>query len=146
MMFTGDNLEVAKKVAKEIGIREIKAEMLPTDKYSELEKIINNKNSGKVAFVGDGINDAPVLALSDIGISMGGIGSSSAIEASDMVIMTDNLNKIEEAIKVSKITDKIICFWNKNISIDFKCFWIGSNVDGSICRCWCNFNYNFKYT
>ncbi|MBR3613558.1 MAG: cadmium-translocating P-type ATPase [Clostridia bacterium] len=107
-MFTGDNLEIAKKVAKEIGISEIKAEMLPIDKYNELEKIINNKTSGKVAFVGDGINDSPVLALADIGISMGGIGSSSAIEASDMVIMTDNLNKIEEAIKISKFTNKII--------------------------------------
>lgn len=108
MMFTGDNLEIAKKVAKEIGIKEVKAEMLPTEKYSELEKIIKNKTSGNVAFVGDGINDSPVLALSDIGISMGGVGSSSAIEASDMVIMTDNLNKIEEAIKISKMTDKII--------------------------------------
>lgn len=108
MMFTGDNLEVAKKVANEIGIRDVKAEMLPTDKYSELEKIIKNKTNGKVAFVGDGINDSPVLALSDIGISMGGIGSSSAIEASDMVIMTDNLNKIDEAIKISKFTNKII--------------------------------------
>ena len=108
MMFTGDNLEIAKKVAKEIGIKEVKAEMLPIDKYNELEKIIKNKTNGNVAFVGDGINDSPVLALSDIGISMGGIGSSSAIEASDMVIMTDNLNKIEEAIKISKLTDKII--------------------------------------
>lgn len=107
-MFTGDNLEIAKKVAKEIGINDIKAEMLPTDKYSELEKIIKDKQDGNVAFVGDGINDSPVLALADIGISMGGIGSSSAIEASDMVIMTDNLNKIEEAIKISKFTDKII--------------------------------------
>ena len=107
-MFTGDNLEIAKKVAKEIGINDVKAEMLPTDKYSELEKIIKDKQDGNVAFVGDGINDSPVLALADIGISMGGIGSSSAIEASDMVIMTDNLNKIEEAIKISKFTDKII--------------------------------------
>ena len=108
VMFTGDNFEIAKKVASEIGINEVKAEMLPTDKFEELEKIIKNKKSGNVAFVGDGINDAPVLAIADIGISMGGIGSSSAIEASDMVIMTDNLNKIDEAIKISKFTDKII--------------------------------------
>ncbi len=108
VMFTGDNLEIAKKVASEIGINEIKAEMLPTDKFEELEKIIKNKKSGNVAFVGDGINDAPVLAIADIGISMGGIGSSSAIESSDMVIMTDNLMKIEEAIRISKFTDKII--------------------------------------
>lgn len=108
MMFTGDNLEVAKNVAKETGIKEVKAEMLPTDKYNEIEKLIKNKTTGNVAFVGDGINDSPVLALSDIGISMGGIGASSAIEASDVVIMTDNLNKIEEAIKISKFTNEII--------------------------------------
>ena len=108
VMFTGDNFEVAKEVAKKIGIKEIKSEMLPTDKYNELEKIIQSKKNGNVAFVGDGINDAPVLAISDIGISMGGIGSSSAIEASDMVIMTDDLNKIGEAIKISKMTDRVI--------------------------------------
>ena len=107
-MFTGDNLEVAKKVAKEIGINDVKAEMLPTDKYSEIEKIIKNKKNGNVAFVGDGINDSPVLALSDIGISMGGIGASSAIEASDIVIMTDDLNRIKDAINISKFTKKII--------------------------------------
>lgn len=109
-MFTGDNYDIALKVGKEIGINEVKAEMLPQDKYSELEKMIENnkiKNT-KIAFVGDGINDSPVLALSDIGISMGGIGASSAIEASDVVIMTDNLAKIEEAIKISKTTNKII--------------------------------------
>ena len=109
-MFTGDNSDIALKIGKEIEIDEIKSEMLPQDKYNELEKMIEgNKNTlNKVAFVGDGINDSPVLALSDIGISMGGIGSSSAIEASDVVIMTDDLNKIEEAIKISKTTNKII--------------------------------------
>lgn len=109
-MFTGDNFEIALKVGKEIGINEVKAEMLPQDKYNELEKIINisKEKNKKVAFVGDGINDSPVLALSDIGISMGGIGASSAIEASDVVIMTDDLNKIEEAIKISIKTNKII--------------------------------------
>lgn len=109
-MFTGDNEDIALKVGKDIGIDEVKFEMLPQDKYSELEKIINsNKNTNnKVAFVGDGINDSPVLALSDVGISMGGIGASSAIEASDVVIMTDDLNKIEEAIKISKTTNLII--------------------------------------
>lgn len=108
-MFTGDNLEIALKVGKQIGIREVKAEMLPQDKYNELEKMISeNKENGKVAFVGDGINDSPVLALSDVGISMGGIGASSAIEASDVVIMTDDLTKIEEAIKISRKTNKII--------------------------------------
>lgn len=108
MMFTGDNLEVAKKVTSEIGIKEVKAEMLPTDKYCEIEKVIKSKTVGKVAFVGDGINDSPVLALADIGISMGGIGASSAIEASDIVIMTDDLKKIEKSINISKETNKII--------------------------------------
>lgn len=109
-MFTGDNKEIALKVGKELGVNQVNAEMLPQDKYNELEKIINSYKgtNKKVAFVGDGINDAPVLALSDIGISMGGIGASSAIEASDVVIMTDDLNKIEEAIKISQKTNNII--------------------------------------
>lgn len=110
VMFTGDNGEIAKKVGEEIGINKVNAEMLPADKYSELEKLIsqNKETKGKVAFVGDGINDSPVLALADIGISMGDIGASSAIEASDVVIMTDDLRKIEEAIKISKTTNGII--------------------------------------
>lgn len=107
VMYTGDNLEVAKQVAKEVEIKTVKAEMLPTDKYKEVEKVLNDKN-GIVAFVGDGINDSPVLALADVGISMGGIGASSAIEASDIVIMTDDLRKIIEGIEISKYTNKII--------------------------------------
>ena len=115
-MFTGDNSSTALKIGKEIGVNEVKAEMLPEDKYNELEKIINkykeknrkNKLHEKVAFVGDGINDSPVLALADIGISMGGVGASSAIEASDVVIMTDDLRKIKEGIKISKKTNRII--------------------------------------
>lgn len=108
-MFTGDKKEIAEKVAKEIGIKAVKAEMLPQDKYEELDKIINTREiNKKVAFVGDGINDSPVLARADIGISMGGIGSSSAIEASDVVIMTDELDKIVEGIDISKKTNKII--------------------------------------
>ncbi len=108
-MFTGDKKEIAEVIANEVKIDEVKSEMLPQDKYRELEKVLNsNKTSKKVAYVGDGINDSPVLARSDIGISMGGIGSSSAIEASDMVIMTDELEKIVEAISISKQTNRII--------------------------------------
>lgn len=100
-MFTGDKQKVAEKIAKQVGINEVKSEMLPQDKYSELENVLKKNKSGKkVAYVGDGINDSPVLARADIGISMGGIGSSSAIEASDVVIMTDELNKITEAISI----------------------------------------------
>ena len=108
-MLTGDKKEIADKIAKKVGINEVKAEMLPQNKYAELEKILEQRSEkDKVAYVGDGINDSPVLARADIGISMGGIGSSSAIEASDVVIMTDELEKITEAINISKKTNKII--------------------------------------
>ena len=108
-MFTGDKKEIAEKIAKQVGIQAVKAEMLPQDKYNELDRIIEQREENKkVAFVGDGINDSPVLARADIGISMGGIGSSSAIEASDVVIMTDELNKIVDGIEISKKTNKII--------------------------------------
>ena len=104
-MFTGDNKAVALDISKKLGIEKTYYELLPEDKYKLLENEIGN---GVVAFVGDGINDAPSLALSDIGISMGGIGSASAIEASDVVIMTDELSKIISAIDISKFTKKVI--------------------------------------
>ncbi len=104
-MFTGDKKDIALEIGERLGIDDIKYEMLPTDKYHEYEKISKN---AKVAFVGDGINDAPVLKRADIGISMGGVGSSSAIEASDIVIMTDDLTKIPKAISISKYTNYII--------------------------------------
>lgn len=106
-MFTGDKKEVAIETAKEVGIPNVVYEMLPADKYNKLEEVIKDEPK-KTAFVGDGINDSPVLARADIGISMGGIGSSSAIEASDIAIMTDELMKIVEGIKISKNTNKII--------------------------------------
>ena len=108
-MFTGDNTEIAEKIAKELGIKEVKSEMLPNEKYQELEKeIAKYENNGKVAFVGDGINDSPVLARADIGISMGGVGAGSSIEASDVVIMTDAIEKINDAIDISKKTSRVI--------------------------------------
>ena len=106
-MFTGDKKKSAEAVAKKTGVDEVFYEMLPDDKYKKLDKIIK-ENDKKTAFVGDGINDAPSLALSDVGISMGMRGSASAIEASDVVIMNDSLSKIPEAIKISKFTKKII--------------------------------------
>lgn len=106
-MFTGDKKEIALAIAKEVGITNVEYEMLPTDKYNKIEELIAKKQK-KTAFVGDGINDSPVLARADIGISMGGIGSSSAIESSDIVIMTDELMKIVEGIEISKKTNKII--------------------------------------
>ena len=107
-MFTGDNLEIAKDIAGKIGIKEIKAEMLPNEKYEEIEKILASNIKGKVAFTGDGLNDSPVLARADIGISMGGVGQEAAIEASDVVIMTDDVSKIYEVINISKKTCMII--------------------------------------
>lgn len=109
IMFTGDKKEFADIIARKIGIKEVEAELLPQDKYNLLEeKISNNKENKRIAFVGDGINDAPSLARADIGISMGSIGSSSAIEASDMVIMEDDLAKINVALEISKKTNRII--------------------------------------
>lgn len=105
-MFTGDKKDVAFEIGKKLGIDEIKAEMLPQDKFTEYENVA--KDSPEVAFVGDGINDAPVLKRAFIGISMGEIGSAAAIEASDIVVMKDDLRKIPLAIKISKNTNKII--------------------------------------
>ena len=105
-MFTGDSKEVAKEIAQRINIDNYKAEMLPTDKYHEYEKLIEENDL--IAFVGDGINDAPVLKRADIGISMGSIGEDAAIEASDIIIMQDNLEKIKEAINISNYTNKVI--------------------------------------
>lgn len=104
-MLTGDNDSVAKSVAENLKIDEYKSKLLPQDKVEIVKGLI--EKGRKVAFVGDGINDAPVLALSDVGISMGQIGSDAAIEASDVVIMTDELTKIAQAIKISKKTLKI---------------------------------------
>lgn len=106
-MFTGDNKDVALNIAKKVGIENTKYELLPEDKYKLLEEEISS-NNGTTAFVGDGINDAPSLARANVGISMGSIGSASAIEESDVVIMTDELDKIVDGIKISKHTSKII--------------------------------------
>ncbi len=105
-MFTGDSKDIAFDISKKLGIDEVMYELLPEDKYNLLDSEISNTT--KTAFVGDGINDAPSLALADVGISMGGVGSASAIEASDVVIMTDELKKIYDGIKISKYTNKII--------------------------------------
>ncbi len=109
VMLTGDKKEVGESVAKEIGIDKVYTELLPTDKVQKVEELLKTKTAkGKLAFVGDGINDAPVLALADIGIAMGGLGADSAIEAADVVIMTDEPSKIIKSIKLSKKTMKIV--------------------------------------
>jgi len=109
VMLTGDRKNVGETVAKKLGINKVYTELLPDGKVSKVEELLKLKTpKGKLAFVGDGINDAPVLALSDIGIAMGGLGSDSAIEAADIVIMTDELYKIVNSIKLSKKTMKIV--------------------------------------
>ena len=108
IMLTGDLEKVSKKVGKDLGLDEVYTNLLPQDKVSKFEEIIENKKSkGNVVFVGDGINDAPVLARADVGIAMGAMGSDAAIEAADVVIMTDEPSKIVTAIKSSKKTMKI---------------------------------------
>ena len=109
IMLTGDKKEIAENISKQLGIDICHSELLPDDKVERMENILKQKNTNKkIAFVGDGINDAPVLALADIGIAMGGLGSDSAIEAADIVIMTDEPSKINTAIKISKKTMKIV--------------------------------------
>ena len=109
VMLTGDKKEVGESVAKEIGIDATYTELLPEGKVKKVEELLKTKSEkGKLAFVGDGINDAPVLALADIGIAMGGLGADSAIEAADIVIMTDEPSKIVKAIKLSKKTMRVV--------------------------------------
>ena len=109
VMLTGDKKAVGESVAKELGLDEVYTELLPNDKVEKVEELMKSKSEkGKLAFVGDGINDAPVLAISDIGIAMGGLGSDAAIEAADVVLMTDEPSKVVDAIKISKKTLKIV--------------------------------------
>lgn len=109
IMLTGDNKEVGQKVADDLGIAEVHAGLLPTDKVAIVESILDKKSDKeKLVFVGDGINDAPVLARADIGIAMGGLGSDAAIEAADMVIMNDQPSKIADIMIISKKTMRIV--------------------------------------
>lgn len=108
IMLTGDKKDEAEKVVGQLKMEDIHYELLPTDKMKELERIMHNrKDTEKVAFVGDGINDSPALARADVGIAMGDLGSDAAIEAADIVIMTDEISKIVKAIKISKKAIKI---------------------------------------
>lgn len=109
VMLTGDRKQVGEAVSKELGLDKVYTELLPNGKVEKVEELLKEKSEkGKLAFVGDGINDAPVLALADIGIAMGGLGADSAIEAADIVIMTDEPSKIVKAIKLSKKTMRIV--------------------------------------
>ena len=109
VMLTGDRKQVGEAVAKELGIDKVYTELLPDGKVEKVEELLKEKSpKGKLAFVGDGINDAPVLAISDIGIAMGALGSDAAIEAADVVLMTDEPSKIVDAIHLSKKTMRIV--------------------------------------
>lgn len=109
VMLTGDNQVVANDIANKLKLDKVFASLLPTDKVTKLEELYNGRDSkSKIAFVGDGINDAPVLARADVGIAMGGLGSDAAIEAADVVLMTDEPSKICSAIEIAKKTNKIV--------------------------------------
>ena len=109
VMLTGDNEKVANKIASELGIDKVYSNLLPNEKVDRLEEIFKNKSEKeKVAFVGDGINDAPVLARADVGIAMGALGSDAAIEAADVVLMTDEPSKIAKSIEIARKTNKIV--------------------------------------
>lgn len=108
VMLTGDIRAAAESVAREVGVDEVYSELLPGEKVNHVEKLQKEGNGGKIAFVGDGINDAPVLARADVGIAMGGLGSDAAIEAADIVIMDDKPSKLAVAVNISKRTIRIV--------------------------------------
>ena len=107
-MLTGDSEKVAGSVAAELGIDTVHSRLLPADKVEKIESIIEGAGKGKVAFAGDGINDAPVLSRADIGIAMGAMGSDAAIEAADVVLMDDDPRKISKAIRISRKCLRIV--------------------------------------
>jgi Cd2+/Zn2+-exporting ATPase len=116
-MLTGDNICAAEAVSKRLGLDRFYANLLPEDKVRIFEKIEKeNQNKRKIAFVGDGINDAPVIARADVGVAMGALGSDAAIETADVVLMTDSPSKLAEAVSIAKQTRKIV--W-QNISLVF---------------------------
>ncbi len=127
VMLTGDAKAVAESVASKLGVDEVRSELLPSDKVSEVERLLDENKGGKLAFVGDGINDAPVLTRADIGIAMGAMGSDAAIEAADVVLMDDDPLKISKAIKISRKCLRIVY---ENITfalvIKFACLILGA--------------------
>ena len=109
VMLTGDNQVIASRIAQEIGIDSYKSQLLPEDKLEWLQTLISESHAqDKIAVVGDGINDAPMIARADVGIAMGGLGSDAAIETADIVIMTDTPSKVPEAIEVARKTHQIV--------------------------------------
>ena len=111
-MLTGDKKDVADSVAAQLGVTEHYSQLLPADKVSQVERLLEVAN-GQLAFVGDGINDAPVLARADVGIAMGALGTDAAIEAADVILMEDELWKITDVIRIAKETLRVV---NQNIT------------------------------
>lgn len=129
VMLTGDNQAVARAVAEELALSEYHSDLMPEDKVSWLETLSQTKGQGKVAFVGDGLNDAPVLTRADVGIAMGGLGSDAAIEAADVVIMEDQPSKLVDAIHIARYTKKII-WQNIGVALGVKLVFISLAVFG----------------
>lgn len=130
VMLTGDIKSVGEKVGRELGLDEVYTELLPKDKVEKVESLDSQKSpKGKLIFVGDGINDAPVLARADIGIAMGGLGSDAAIEAADVVIMTDEPSKIATAVKIAKRTRTIV-WQNIAFALGIKLLFLGMGAFG----------------
>ena len=137
-MLTGDSKSAAVAAAEELGITDVHYSLLPEDKVNILDSVIKEKGKGAVAFCGDGINDAPVLSLADVGISMGAIGSDAAIEASDVVLMDDNPKKVAKAIKISKKCLKIV-YENIVFAIGIKLLFLALGALGKVGMWWAVF-------
>ncbi|MDF5737725.1 MULTISPECIES: heavy metal translocating P-type ATPase [unclassified Nostoc] len=130
VMLTGDNQAIASQIAQQLGIDTYEAELLPEEKVNAIEKLISTTGKhGKVAFVGDGINDAPVIARADVGMAMGGLGSDAAIETADIVIMTDAPSKVAEAIQIARKTRQIV-WQNIGFALAIKVVFIGLGILG----------------
>ncbi|MBD3376038.1 cadmium-translocating P-type ATPase [candidate division KSB1 bacterium] len=122
-LLTGDNQTIAREIARELGIENFHAELLPEDKVHHIEKLIDSTREGRVAFVGDGINDAPVIARADVGFAMGALGSDAAVETADVVLMTDSPNQVVKAIQIARHTRKIV-WQNIALALGIKAFFI----------------------
>jgi len=130
VMLTGDNQAIASRIAQQLNIDAYEAELLPEEKVNAIEKLLSTVGKhGKVVFVGDGINDAPVIARADVGIAMGGLGSDAAIETADIVIMTDAPSKVAEVIQIARKTRQIV-WQNIGFALAIKGIFIGLGILG----------------
>ena len=139
-MLSGDRVKTAEAIGQTLGMDRVYAELLPQDKLKKMEEILQTEGKGKTAFVGDGINDAPVLAGADVGIAMGAIGSDAAIEAADVVLMDDDIQDCRwyadcEKYKNHCFAKYYICPWSESVGAVVERSGTGNNVDGSICGC-----------